>query len=108
MYPPGTVIIEQGSTDKFVTQIVLGTCDVVLSDGGEEKNIAQIPAGSLFGEMAFMSSLPASASIIAKNEVLAYSIRQKQLEAIWKSHPDIVVKFYHYICMVLAYRVSVQ
>lgn len=108
LYQPGTVIIEQGSTDKLVTQVVLGNCDVVLKEGGNSKVIAQISCGSIFGEMAFMSNLPASASIVSKDEVLAYSIRQKQLEIIWKHHPDVVVKFYHYLCMVLAYRVSLE
>merc|ERR1711879_115202 len=103
-FKEGTVLVQQGLVDDTVTQIVVGTCDVILKEGAVSKTIAQIANGDLFGEMSFMTRLPASANIVATSEITCYSITRRQLGTLWKSHPEIVVKLYHYLCFVIASR----
>merc|ERR1712137_1386575 len=103
VYEESDVIVAQGSVEQKLIQLQ-GDCVVVLKENNQTKIIAELSDGDIVGEMNFMSNLPASASIIANAEVTAYSISKAQLNALWNTNPQIVVKFYHYLCFVIASR----
>ena len=69
-YPPGFAIIEQGEAPRSLYFILSGTGDVVreTADGCLHK-VAEIGAGSFFGEEGLASHRPRNAYVIARDSV---------------------------------------
>ena len=68
-----------------------GSCDVIK----ENKNIASIKRGQFIGELSFITSQPASATVFAANKVSYLSWNQEQMKLIKKTNPSFYAKFHH-------------
>ena len=65
-YGAGEVIFREGDPGQYMYEIVGGEAEVYLSYGtAEEKKIAVLQAGSLFGEMSLLEDYPRSATVTA-------------------------------------------
>ncbi len=63
---PGTVLIREGDNGKGLFVILLGDVEVVRSDGsGQERVLARLGAGELFGEMALLGEQATNATVRA-------------------------------------------
>ncbi len=74
-YKPGEIIIKQGDPCTCVYMLAHGEIEVTEEKDGEEKVLAHLNAGSVFGEMALISEAPrvASARAIRESNVLVLS-----------------------------------
>jgi uncharacterized protein YhbP (UPF0306 family) len=63
-----TIVRQGGPADKFFI-VIDGEAEAVRLDNGDQRVIASLGPGSLFGEMAIMRDQPRSASVVAKTDV---------------------------------------
>jgi len=63
----GTVIIREGEAGRGLFVILLGEVEVMRRDGasGEDRRIARLGAGEVFGEMSLLADAPTSATVRA-------------------------------------------
>jgi CRP-like cAMP-binding protein len=61
---PGTVIIREGEAGQGLFVILLGEVEILRRDvGGQEKTVAKLGAGEVFGEMSLLGDTPTSATV---------------------------------------------
>jgi len=106
------VIMQQGLKYNMVCQISSGTVRVEKhhDDSMNTVKLATLGVGEIFGEITFVSGGLASASVIAAEDVDLFVIHQRSLDKLFATQgcASIVLKFYHYLCSVLAKRIVEQ
>lgn len=76
------LIIRQGDPgDKFY-MIKQGKVDVVVGEEPKAKVVATLGSGDFFGEAALLTGEPRNATVIAKQEVAAYSLSKEDFRAV--------------------------
>ena len=61
---PGTVIIREGDAGQGLFVILLGEVEVLRRDpAGNDKTVAKLGAGEVFGEMSLLGDTPTSATV---------------------------------------------
>jgi CRP/FNR family transcriptional regulator/CRP/FNR family cyclic AMP-dependent transcriptional regulator len=87
IFPPGSVIIEEGSNGNSMMIISRGAVDVVQKVAGDEGNIklATLGKGQIFGEMALIDIEPRSATVIANEETEIVEISQEEVNELLTS-----------------------
>jgi serine/threonine-protein kinase len=101
-YEPGDTILREGSGGSTMYVVVRGRVSVRKMAGAQEVEIKQISAGECFGEMAVISQMPRSATVVAirPTEVLAIS------GAVLRSASHVLcMKLYRNIASLLSDRV---
>lgn len=69
-FEEGELILEQGHVFQAIWLIVRGECEVTRSCGpGDERQLAVLDAGGVFGEMSFFQKAPHSANVRALTAV---------------------------------------
>ena len=66
-YPHGEVILERGSENDCLFQIISGTLHVQLHDKAESP-VIELEAGACFGELSILSGVDASARVVAATD----------------------------------------
>ena len=86
-YKLGKEIITEGDVDSKSAYIVeCGKVDVWKAGIGK---VAEIPEGSIFGEMAFITGDPRSATILAgSNDCVCREITSNDLNTLWEDRPE--------------------
>jgi CRP-like cAMP-binding protein len=98
----GTTLIAEGKEIDYVYIVVDGAFAVRVSAlGGKE--LAQLKAGEIVGEMSFVDSRPPSASVVALEDSLVLSIPSTSLKARLKD-PGFAARFYRSLAVFLANR----
>jgi putative ABC transport system ATP-binding protein len=74
-YVAGTVIFRQGDVgDKFYV-IYRGSVDVIIDDGTPSRRLAPVlKEGDHFGEVALLTDSPRSATVVAREDVVVFSL----------------------------------
>jgi CRP-like cAMP-binding protein len=101
-YQPGDTILRQGAGGSTMYVLVRGRVSIRKLSGAQEVEIKQVPGGECFGEMAVISQMPRSATVVAirPTEVIAIS------GAVLRSaSPVLSMKLYRNIASLLADRV---
>lgn len=65
---PDSVILREGDPGTSFFVLARGTVDVRAHRGGSETQLAQLPQGSIFGEMALLSAAPRTASVLSHDD----------------------------------------
>jgi serine/threonine protein phosphatase PrpC len=99
-FESGRTILDEGDTSDTIFVSVSGTVEVV--KGG--RKIAELPAGSIFGEMSMIDSEPRSASIVAAEPTRLLAIRRKDLFTLLKRERTLAEKVLWGLCRVLNWR----
>jgi predicted nucleotide-binding protein len=85
-FNPGERLIEQGADDRDLYLIVAGSCDVVVNG----RKVAIRGPGDHVGEMAALQPAQRrSASVVARDEVVALKLAEPQLEDLGNRFPAI-------------------
>jgi putative ABC transport system ATP-binding protein len=81
-FPAGMPIVRQGEPgDKFYL-IRKGSVDVLVRQaGGAEQRVAQLKDGEFFGERALITGEPRNATVVAHEEVEAYTLEKADFDA---------------------------
>jgi len=81
-HPAGATIIQQGDPgDKFYL-IRHGRVDVTVADGTSSKVVATLGEGDFFGEAALLTGEPRNASVVAKEEVVVYTLGKEDFREV--------------------------
>ncbi|MDX8401171.1 MAG: cyclic nucleotide-binding domain-containing protein [Mariprofundaceae bacterium] len=82
-FTAGEAILMQNETHGELYLIRSGTVDVLMSFNGEHLKLADCGEGSQIGDMGFLDDRKASASIIAREDCIAYRITRDALSALF-------------------------
>jgi len=99
-FPAGKRIIAQGAPSDRVYVSTHGTVKVV-RDG---RKVAELPAGSLFGEMGLIDEEPRSADVITATEVRLLAIRRLDFFSLLRRERTLAVKVLWGLCRLLDAR----
>ncbi|MBD2181935.1 cyclic nucleotide-binding domain-containing protein [Aerosakkonema funiforme] len=104
----GKILIQQGEPVEAVYILIDGTLavSVTLGEGNSRvtKDINQLSSGEIVGEMSFVETGKASATVASFEESLLLAIPQQQLAAKLKQDMQFAARFYRAIAVVLADR----
>lgn len=87
--PPDQTIVEQGSAGASLFVLISGEVRVVRSSDEETVELARLPAGSVFGEMALITQQPRIASVVTAGDVELFEVGVEHIESVAKHHPSI-------------------
>ncbi|HRJ69725.1 MAG TPA: Crp/Fnr family transcriptional regulator [Beijerinckiaceae bacterium] len=90
-YRAGDRFFRQGDVSDSAYVILSGGVDVLLETGADRIRVAQIPRGSIVGEMGVLSGSPRSATIEASEATEALRIRKDLFFDLLNEFPQIAV-----------------
>ncbi|MDJ0765075.1 MAG: cyclic nucleotide-binding domain-containing protein [Myxococcota bacterium] len=93
-FVPGDFVIRQGEPGQEIYFLARGTVDVVCKGGDPAPDedlvhLARLGPGSLFGEMALVSTDPRSASVICETPVDALQLKRADIEVLSEKLPTV-------------------
>ena len=102
----GAVIIHQDSLGQALYLLKQGEAIVRRRDPltGDEKDIATLRTGELFGEMSLIDDQLASADVVAKGEVELLVIPRREFETLLSKNDKLAVKVFRCFCAALSDR----
>jgi CRP/FNR family cyclic AMP-dependent transcriptional regulator len=107
-FKAGTVLIQAGDQDDSFYILTAGEVQVILQgdpvNGQEEKVLATIPEGSVFGEIAFFDGSPRSATIRARTAGAAVRVTREAFDNLSAWHPNIAKQLLFDLGAILAMR----
>lgn len=90
IFNPGDKIVEEGDSGDSVYFISSGSARVVAHILGKEMELAVLSSGDAFGEVAFLTGRPRTASVIAIDKVTVREFNRIMLEEIFEKYPDVL------------------
>ncbi len=101
----GETILCEGLSIQMLWIIVQGRCEVLKSgQANEEKQLAVLEQGSMFGEMSFFRAAPHSASVKALTDLVLIRLSREKYDQLAKNVPSAAVKIAANTAVVLAER----
>ena len=95
------MLIEEGQPNHQLFVLIQGKASVHSAVGGE---LAELGAGSWFGEMALVDDAPASAKVRAASALAVLAIRHDDFQHLLATHPDMAAEFYRHFAAEMARR----
>ena len=95
-FGPGEIVVEIGAVGGSMYVVMEGSCSVLIPDpsGGEGMvEVAQLPSGTIFGEISALTNAPRTASIKAASHLVLQEISQQQIETIFLSNQEAMAEF---------------
>jgi CRP-like cAMP-binding protein len=91
-YSRGETILRHASAGNSMFVVHSGTASVRLPDDSDQgwHEVAQLGAGSVFGEMALLTGETRTADVVALTDVTAFEIGKDALQPILSDHPNLV------------------
>jgi CRP-like cAMP-binding protein len=90
----GTVIVEEGTTDRSLTILLDGKVDVVRTDrAGRQRVITTLTKPQAFGEVALLDAQPRSATVRAATEVKVLVMTYANFELLCQEEKDVALHF---------------
>lgn len=87
-FAPGEVVVLEGAPGDSMFALVEGSASVFRGWGtGQQRRVAQVAAGDIFGEAAMVSGAPRLATVVADGDAVALEIRREAMAAIIGRHP---------------------
>ena len=89
-FSSGTYIVEQGETKNAMYFLVSGSVSIHLDVEGatHSTRLGSYKPGVVFGEMAVLSDMPRSASVIADGETIVWTLHRASFEELLKENPE--------------------
>ena len=92
LFNAGETVFKQGDASEFAYRIIAGSVDiVVLSQNGNEKRVASLGPGEVFGEMGIISTSPRSATVTAREDTVCEVIPSELVVEILSTDPMQVI-----------------
>ncbi|MCX5718247.1 MAG: cyclic nucleotide-binding domain-containing protein [Nitrospirae bacterium] len=89
---PGQKVVEEGDFGDSIFVIISGEAKVVAHILSNEIELATLSVGDVFGEVAFLTGRPRTASVIATDELRVMEFNRLILEEIFEKYPEILKK----------------
>ncbi len=100
-FKAGELIVQQGKRTQGVYLLLKGRASVQIPSKGAALGIN---AGEPCGEISFLDELPATANVVAKEEVEAYYLDRATLQSMFELFPHLGSRFYHSLATILSRR----
>lgn len=97
----GQALVTRGKKSNGVYLLVKGTARVQIPS---QKTTPEIGPGEICGEMSFLDDVPASANVIAQEDVEAYYLDRPTLESLFELFPHLASRFYRSLATNLSHR----
>jgi ATP-binding cassette subfamily B protein len=93
-YPRGKRMIEEGDPGDKLYILARGSAEVRKRDAdGEERTIAVLEDGDVFGEIALLDDVPRNASVVARAPCLLLTLGRQQFDHILATVPGLRIAF---------------
>jgi CRP-like cAMP-binding protein len=99
-FKAGEAIVQQGKRTHGVYLLLKGTASVQIPS----KGMLGIGPGDACGEISLLDELPATANVIAKEEVEAYYLDRLTLHQMFELFPHLGSRFYQSLAAILSRR----
>jgi CRP-like cAMP-binding protein len=96
----GQALVQKGKRSNGVYLLIKGTARVQLL----ALSSPAIGPGEVCGEMSFLDDVPASADVIAQQDVEAYYLDRPTLEGLFELFPHLASRFYRSLATNLSHR----
>lgn len=96
----GQTVVHHGKKSNAVYLLLRGKARVHIQAHG----IREIGPGEICGEMSFLEDVPASANVIAHEDVEAYRLDRSTLESLFELFPHLASRFYRSLATNLSHR----
>ncbi|MFY9948931.1 MAG: cyclic nucleotide-binding domain-containing protein [Candidatus Sulfotelmatobacter sp.] len=97
----GQAIVTRGKKSNGVYLLIKGTARVQIPS---QKTTPEIGPGEICGEMSFLDDVPASANVIAQQDVETYYLDRPTLESLFELFPHLASRFYRSLATNLSHR----
>jgi CRP-like cAMP-binding protein len=97
----GQILVHRGKRSNGVYLLVKGTARVQIA---AQASSPEIGPGEICGEMSFLEDAPASANVVADNDVEAYHLDRPTLESLFELFPHLASRFYRSLATNLSRR----
>ena len=104
VYQPGDTILTEGESRQALFIVERGFVRVEREHMGYRVPFARLGEGEVFGEMSFLESLGASASVAADGPVEVLLVEGIALNALLASVPGFATRFYQSLAVALSAR----
>lgn len=91
---PEQTVIEEGDTSNSIYFIDSGRAKVVANILGKKLELAVLLAGDIFGEVAFITGRPRTASVIAIDTLTVFEFNEILLDEIFMKYPQVLEKIH--------------
>ena len=91
-FPSNAKVIEEGDSGDSMYIIKSGKARVIAHLFGKVLNLATLETGDIFGEVAFLTGRPRTASVIADGPLEVYELSRLELEKIIDNNPSLLQK----------------
>ena len=95
-FGPGEIIVKKGEVGGSMYVVMEGSCAVLIpdpSDSASMMEVAQLKAGTIFGEISALTDAPRTAWIKAIGHVLLQEISKRQIEAVFLNNQAAMAEF---------------
>ena len=93
VYEKGKTVFQEGDLGDKVFMIAQGTASVFIKQpNGGTIRLATFATGTVFGELALLDDGVRSASVMANNALICYSLSKKNFAALAKESPPVAIK----------------
>lgn len=100
-FKAGEAIVQRGKRTYGVYLVLKGTASVEIPKQGTALGVSP---GEACGEISFLDELPATANVVAKEEVEAYYLDRPTLQSMFELFPHLGSRFYHSLAAILSRR----
>jgi glycine/D-amino acid oxidase-like deaminating enzyme len=91
--PRGTVVVSEGGSGGSCFIIVSGCVDVTVRARGRQQLLAQLSAGSIFGQVSLISGVARSATCSVLNDGVILELKRKPCETLLSAGSNTALKF---------------
>ncbi len=102
----GDLLVKQNSTGRNMALILSGTCEVTFHDRGEDRVVATLGPGEIFGEIGFIMETRRTADVRATSDMEVLVFNARKMQANMKYFPGIYAKLNLNISRVLGERLA--
>ncbi len=100
-FKAGEAIVQKGKRTYGVYLVLKGSASVEIPKQGTSLGVSP---GEACGEISFLDELPATANVVAKEEVEAYYLDRPTLQSMFELFPHLGSRFYHSLAAILSRR----
>lgn len=106
-YKPGQKIIEQGSVGDEMYVILEGQVDIkIKQDDGSVVTVNHMNEGGLFGEVALVSKIPRTASVVSTSNSRLLSLKWESIERLSRFHTRTAMKVFHNLASIVGSKIT--
>ncbi|MDX1442486.1 MAG: cyclic nucleotide-binding domain-containing protein [Gammaproteobacteria bacterium] len=103
-FGPDEVLLEEGHKPGGIIIIRSGEVKVCRDHSGFQIALAEEGPGTIFGEMSFIESEPANASVITLSKVEILYITHEHVQSIIRENPGFYGRFFQSLAYILSQR----